>query len=449
MISLPPQAKTHFDKVANSFISTLKPLPARPLPKPPKGSIAHQKVTQITSDDFLGPVEPSQFDAFERLQGFEIHRADIHEFLPQDAAEQLQNLADKIAIRNELEAYCDASYVRDHLIGWVRRRRLQEPAETSWIDDLQAHLNNDIYDQTILIPLDGIQIEVPFKLGRVSFNYFTKSDIDAKLQQLPEGDPDLEEFRVQFRKLYQGRVYTKFQCKAEKEYARKLAFRHTDKALEVLKLFNPASFEIRAQCFLCRMGQVIPPQWHAFLVLPNNGITLCEGIEFPHVRAYTFLINKALLNFIGHSQFRIADKLLSKTQLTDLEKRCLESISHFSHGVASVSPQDRLLHALVAVESLLLKDPNEPVQSNLGYRIALLTTSNLEERKKAKKDLLKGYTLRSQFVHHGVKLEDVQTANRVLSLCWDAMNAVVGLTPKFESKQALLDSLEDELLSPH
>jgi hypothetical protein len=37
-----------------------------------------------------------------------------------------------------------------------------------------------------------------------------------------------------------------------------------------------------------------------------------------------------------------------------LERDGLEAISHFAHGVASPAPQDRLMHALVAVESLLL-----------------------------------------------------------------------------------------------
>jgi Apea-like HEPN len=449
MILLPTEAKTHFDEKANSLIFALKPLSNRPQPNLLKGSMAHKPITHLTSEDLLEPIEVTQkFDGVGRFLGFELHGANIHEFLEEDAAKKLEEISDKVAGRRELEPYCDTTYVLKHLIGWVRRRRLKEIADISWVDDLLGCLNNDICDQTILVPLDGIQIEVPFKLGGVSFYYFTKSDIDAKLQQLPEeNDPDLTEFRNQFRKRFQGRVYTKFQCKAEKEYAQKIAFRHTDKALEILKLFNPAAFEIRAQCFLCRMGQVIPPQWHAFNVLPNDGILLCEGVEFPYVRAYTFLVNRELLNFMQHSNFHIADKLLNKVQLTDLEQRCLEAISHFSHGVASISPQDRLLHALVAVESLLLRDSNEPIQSNLSYRIALLTTSNLEERKKAKKDLLKGYTLRSKFVHHGVKLDDVQTANRVLLLCWDAMNEVMGLTRKFDSKQALLESLEDELLS--
>lgn len=194
------------------------------------------------------------------------------------------------------------------------------------------------------------------------------------------------------------------------------------------------------------MGQTTLPQWHAFHEQANGKLLLSQGIAFSS-HDYELLINMERLQFMHQSGFGIANHLLSKKQLTDLEERCLEAISHYAHGVASLTPQDRLLHALVAVESLLLRDSNEPVQGPLSLRIARLATSKLEERKKAVRDFVKGYKLRSQFVHHGARPDDVETANRVLLLCWAAIEAVMKLTKKFESKLALLDGLEDEFLS--
>ena len=265
-----------------------------------------------------------------------------------------------------------------------------------------ASLNRDISYQTILIPLDGILIEFPFQLGRVNFYYFTKSDIDIHLQHFPKDLPDLEKYSEKFRKTYQGRVYTKFQYKAEKNFAQNLAFYHTDRALEILKLFNPAAFEIRTQCFLCRHGQITPPQWQAFHELPNGKLLLSDGIEYGH--SYDFFVNMELLHHLHKSGFGIANQLLCKIGLTDLEQRCLEAISHFAHGVSSTFPQDRLLHALVAVESLLLRDTNEPIKGSLSYRVARLATSTIEDRRKAKQDFLKGYDLRSKFVHRRTSL---------------------------------------------
>jgi hypothetical protein len=111
------------------------------------------------------------------------------------------------------------------------------------------------------------------------------------------------------------------------------------------------------------------------------------------------------------------------------------------------APQDRLIHALVAVESLLVKDQNEPIQGPLSRRIALLTASTLDDRKQVVADFLKGYTLRSDLVH-GRQLKNEAMANRVLQLCWVAIDVVMRRTQGFRTKEDLLRDLEDELLAP-
>ena len=133
--------------------------------------------------------------------------------------------------------------------------------------------------------------------------------------------------------------------------------------------------------------------------------------------------------------------------MTDLEEHVLEAISHYAHGVGLPAPQDRLVHALVAVETLLLKDQNESIQSKLGQRMALLTAQNLPSRKQAVRDLIQGYSLRSDFVHHSSKPDDINRANRLLRLCWDSVNAIALNTQRFNSKQALIDHLDDSLLA--
>jgi hypothetical protein len=104
------------------------------------------------------------------------------------------------------------------------------------------------------------------------------------------------------------------------------------------------------------------------------------------------------------------------------------------------------MHALVAVESLLLKNSTEPIQARLGQRIARLTASTLEERRQARDDFEEGYTLRSKFVHHRAKLEEVDLANRILVLCLSAVDVVMRMTLRFTTKAALLDHLDDEML---
>jgi Apea-like HEPN len=447
--SLHPQARTHFDREAESLVAALQPLPTPEQSLPPQGSMGHVPLAaHLTDADIVDPVRLSRVDWLGRFRGLEVHTADIHEFLSEEAAQKLEQIADNVASRRELREYCGTSYILRHLSDWVRRRRVGEPADSSWTADLLASLTRDVCDQTILIPLEGIQITTPFELGQVSFDYFTEAAIEEMLRNVPQ---DTLEIRNFWKTNYQGRVYARYRCTAEGMHAKELAAHHTDKALEVLRLFDLAALEIRAQSLIGRMGQLVPPYRHAFQIRPDGDHIL--SIDAEHSTIIDFTLDEQLLSFLQQSGIGLAGRLLRRMHLTDLEERGLEAISHFAHGVALPAPQDRLLHAMVAVESLLLKDQNEPIQARLGHRVALLTAATLEERRQVVDDFLKGYQLRSQFVHHGTKLDgtkldDMDAANRLLLLCLITVDKVMKLTQSFTTKAALLGYLDDEMLAP-
>jgi hypothetical protein len=149
---------------------------------PPQGSLAHVPIAgQVTDADIEGPVVVTRIDWLGRPHSFEVHTADIHESLPEQAAQKLEQIAEKVASRRELREYCGTSYIILHLSDWVRRRRVHEIADSSWTADILASLARDVTDQTILVPLEGIRITAPFELGQVSFDYFTGAAIDEML----------------------------------------------------------------------------------------------------------------------------------------------------------------------------------------------------------------------------------------------------------------------------
>jgi len=55
----------------------------------------------------------------------------------------------------------------------------------------------------------------------------------------------------------------------------------------------------------------------------------------------------------------------------------LHSRSSIAAGVSH-----KIVFVIAAIESLLLKDSNEPIQKNLGERMAFIIGESLEERKK-------------------------------------------------------------------
>jgi hypothetical protein len=81
-----------------------------------------------------------------------------------------------------------------------------------------------------------------------------------------------------------------------------------------------------------------------------------------------------------------------------------------------------LVYILVALESLLLKDSNEPIGTSLRERMAVLINQTLDGRLSVIKNVKDTYGLRSSFIHHGKsigigELEILQTFMRNAWLC--------------------------------
>jgi hypothetical protein len=445
-IAFPVEAQTHFDETASRLLAALKPCAPRIPPEPLKGSLGEKpKMFHLNSSNIIGPIEVTFTDGFDEFCGFEVHSHNVHEAILGEDATRLEQLADKIANRKDLRSLCGTAYVRKHLMGWIRRRRFEEKAEASWCSDLLLALRGDVSDCILLVPLDGIEIAVPFDFGGVHFDCFKESQFDRMLAAVQSQGDALKGHVAKLRKEYQGRVYAEYRCRAVQEYAEELALHHTDRVLDILKMFDAAALEIRAQCHVGRLGQVIPARTYVFRVTDESCLLLSQGTDRPIWKDLG--ISQEFLRFMKDTGIAIAAELVQKDNLTNLEERALEAVSHYAHGVAAVAPQDRLVHALVAVESLLVRNDSEPIQSKLAPRVARLTKSGLEARKEAIRDLTEGYRLRSAFVHHGVRPDDVQTTNRLLRLCWETVNSVLFNTRKFTSRDLLLNRLDDESLS--
>jgi hypothetical protein len=103
-----------------------------------------------------------------------------------------------------------------------------------------------------------------------------------------------------------------------------------------------------------------------------------------------------------------------------MQDRVLAAMSLYSGGLLFPSVEHRLLHALVAVEALLLKSTSEPILTGLVYRVAHLVGKSVDERRTIMSDFKDGYDIRSGFVHHGKAAADesIDLVNRVVQHCW-------------------------------
>lgn len=144
---------------------------------------------------------------------------------------------------------------------------------------------------------------------------------------------------------------------------------------------------------------------------------------------------------------RILDNLLGLSKRNQFQEKLLDTLILYSRSAISKDIADKLVYILVALETIFLRNGSEPIQQNLGERIAFLIEDSLEKRKRIIKVTRDTYTLRSRFVHHGRSIDDLETMREFMQYAWQAIVSLIHQSNSVLTVDALLDMLDDRKLS--
>ena len=143
---------------------------------------------------------------------------------------------------------------------------------------------------------------------------------------------------------------------------------------------------------------------------------------------------------------RLHEILVSNSR-SELEEAVLEAVLLYSKCTIAKDPADKLVYILVGLESILIKDRNEPITDNLSHRIAFLVGRDLSERKNIVRSIKDAYKLRSDFVHHGASIESLDVLRKFMEIAWQVVLSLIGATLQLKTRKELLDYLDDKRLS--
>jgi hypothetical protein len=449
-IKLHPEALRHFSEQAEGIRASLGPVPLWPPQRPLTGSHAHLPIKneiQLGVDTGDAPwVEGRMDPLLGRYVTLEIHSPRFRRALSAKGMQAFNRLADQVSRHREVSPWCGLKYVENCLIRWLQDAQAGEVSP--WGDALVAALERDVQRRRVLVPIQGIAIEKELALGSVRFGYFTARYFEEKVaDRMRQRGRTEEEVAIMRRQLerYEGLVYASVECTAEPGHAKELALGAVEHALALLRFLHPAALDARAHCSLGRMGGLSQDQAHFIVELDDSVETINQEIRRPPFDLD--FSDPEVEQAIGGNLATLHD-VLSSTTRTDLQSRVLAAMVLFSNGLLFDGIEHRLLHALVAVESLLLKNANEPIMGNVALRVAHLVGQNLEERRGIVQDLRAAYEVRSGFVHHGqlASVETIDLVNRVIQHCWTAVLVLLGDRP-WATKEQLIKGLEDQVLS--
>jgi len=189
-----------------------------------------------------------------------------------------------------------------------------------------------------------------------------------------------EFFDKKFKKILQGWSASVIRVTAEQIAAQERAMYETERALAILRFFSPASVNPHVNSYISVLGREnievttsIIFKNDLFLSYVQNSV---DDSQRPWLLTDQFVAQLRKTIFFDTLSVLLRSKSLSKFQ-----DAILDSVTLYSEATRAKEFSSKLIYILSALESIFLKNENEPIQQNLAERIAILVGRDLDEKK--------------------------------------------------------------------
>lgn len=408
----------------------------------------------ITEKDVSGELMPSMVDSTGKTIGRYF-----------GANGKLVGLGDEdyIKFAELCEAICKAlrpssitgiTLIETECFNWIRDYFRRDTTITL-LDFILPKIESQISELTVWVPIAQLHIESNIKIGKVEFRPISeeliaswRDDLISRLlpSEMDEKSKNIREFfDLKFTKIMQGGTASVIQVIAEPNAARELAIFETQRSLSVLRLFSDAAIIPAVNCYVSIMGQENIESIISFMFKANlfssYEQSLVDNSQRPWHVTDSFVVQLHKLGLLD-----ILSSILESESPSKFQESILDSVILYSEATRGKEYSNKLIYILSALEGIFLKDSNEPIQQNLGERMAVLIGKNLDERKRIIGNLKSIYGLRSSFLHHAHSIENNKEFAEFMFNAYRAITNTIGNQDRFSTKQEFVSAIDDKKL---
>jgi hypothetical protein len=446
-IEFHPEAAARFNELAQEILRSVSSF--RPATPPTSGASEIHPVVQIPESDIIGEVKVEQA-AVNRL-GEEVGRYWNSKGLRvgwegQDF-ERIKGLARKIATTAPVKGRVSETFLCDQIFNWLRST-LEQEHSSSLTDHIAECCSTAIEDQEIWIPVHRTYSSQDFALGDVEFRTVSKAMMDEWFGRLfPEGikDPAAAHAINRERSHIQAGIAAKVHVKAERQKAREIAQSAATEAVGLLRFLSHVNWTCRIVSYCMPLGRQNTLQSVELFV--KDGSILNSNKEAIDQGPPAWSIDDARQLCPG--LLEELQKLAADRRSTEFRRDLYDALQLHSRNSVAASVSHKMVFVIAAIESLLLKDSSEPIQKNLGERMAFIVGKTLEQRKPIVVNVEEFYRIRSRLIHHGreASATDIAVIDVFFFNVWWTFRHLIASVEQYQTKAQLLSVLEDRKLS--
>ncbi|MBA7675689.1 hypothetical protein ES703_83926 [subsurface metagenome] len=443
-LELHADATKNFNEKADNLLIELTPYSQQSLHKrtniyqPDSFVSAH-----IAEKDIIGEIKLSKADYAGREIAKFFKHGDKYICLNEKSYKKLTELAKGMQNTKALRDMVSVVLVTDYIFDWMKNKYINRTSMTM-ADYVINKCEKELKELEIWIPIAMTYIQSEIKIGKIILQTITKDMIkkwSAEWQTTkPEDQVKIQQLFEKERKNLQGLAAATIKLFAEPARAFEISLAEAEKAISLLRFFSPANIfpEIVSYCTVLGKENVETIEYLA----TQNGKLLRIHHAILDKSALPWHLDNNILSTIKENGLDILSDLLNQDNLTEFQKVLLNSLMLYSKSSLAKDFVDKLVYIIVALESILLRNENEPIQQNIGERMAFLIGKSISERESIIKNFKKAYRLRSSFFHHGHSIEEIDTLKELMRNAWLSFSELIQAANQFNTKEELIGAIE-------
>ena len=364
--------------------------------------------------------------------------------------EAIKHLASRLERTAPLKGRVSTQFVLDEVFIW-----LQETLEAKRTDPLTEFIARRCSEETerheIWVPVYRTYSAHDFSIGDVQFLTITSSMLDRWYSRIPEVDrnrkPEIELALNRERSGLQGTIAARINVEAEPRKAIETAHADADEAVALLRFLSPVNWTCRITSHCLPIGKE-NTRTSKHIVVENGNIR--------SIGQATVEEGPAAWNIDEARQMPLLDGVLETLHQLALQRTRTEFRSdlygalqlHARHSVAT-EVVHKIVFVVAAAESLFLRNSSEPIQKNLGERMAFLVGETVDERRKIIQNVDEFYKIRSGLIHHGRDIQNDQKdiVDAFFFNVWFSFVRLLACVDQWRTRSEMFTMLENRKLS--
>jgi hypothetical protein len=438
-LAIDPRAAAAIDDRAKRLIVAVRQVPRR-RPSGPSWQPDIPIAATLSETDIVGEIDAGTTSPDGHLLSLEFSHAGNMYTLDGEQYVELRTVVTQVLKASPIGSLASARSVERILRRWVKDAFRGNASQTA-SEYLLSSLNKTVSRFSVWIPLEELHVQGTISLGRCVLRPVTAEFLAQLGAKAP---PELREQLTARFSRYRGHGALVVECDGEIAKARETALAAAERTLGAMSLLSPAAFRVAEASGVCLWGSHRRSSATTFEVAADGSTGSHEGATAPPPRPESFDENytSELAPLLGSLHV-----LLLADDKNALAEKLLDALAVYRRAVISPEPAEKLIFVFVALEMLLVRDGNEPLQDNVATRMAFLIGTDVPDRRSIIKTVKDAYSLRSSFIHHGNATLDTTQADAFLLLAWRTLVNLVSAIHQFATKDALIAALEDRKLS--